>query len=284
MTISVLALIGRILLLGYEKILVKQLGQGARGLSGAFLFFSLGALFLTPGLLFVSWPGDYAFLKIVAVAGLIYSLAFWLYVKSLASGEISRVGPLYHANVFFLLVLSVLFLNEPLTLHKVAGLFLLVWGSSALQGSAHLIRGLGDLVRHRESRWMIAGSFLIAAGRTLDGYVVRNVDPFLYAWMLYTVIALYLGLFHIFRGGFGPTRRLFLNRTGPALLSGLVNSSSYILLLLAFRSIEVSVAEPLSLLSMAVSVLLAVVLFKEVIRGRIAGICLMGAGAWLLSM
>jgi transporter family protein len=67
-----------------------------------------------------------------------------------------------------------------------------------------------------------------------------------------------------------------------SVFSGTVNAYSYILLLFAFTVIPVSVAEPVSMLSMIVTVILAKYIFQERIRNRIIGAVIMLAGAWLL--
>ncbi|MGC9342611.1 MAG: EamA family transporter, partial [Bacteroidales bacterium] len=120
-----LALAGRILMLGYERIVVKQLGQDSDSVGAAFLFFSIATLFLAPVLFFIDMPADWSFLKWVFLAAAIYSNTFVLYVRSLSLGEASLVGPLYNFNIFFLLILTSIFLGEEITWLKVGGIFLL---------------------------------------------------------------------------------------------------------------------------------------------------------------
>ena len=129
---------------------------------------------------------------------------------------------------------------------------------------------------------MIGCSFLMAIGRTIDAYMVRSVQPVFYAFFIYLFISLFLFLFHI------PTRRLPLvfqpltQKPGIAVLSGALNAFSYLFLLLAVKKIEMSIAEPLSMLGMVVTVILARIILKESIHGRLTGVLIMIAGAWLL--
>ena len=71
-----LALIGRILMLGYERIVVKQLGNQSDSVGATFLFFSIATLFLAPILFFVETPADWTYLKWIFLASAIYSVAF----------------------------------------------------------------------------------------------------------------------------------------------------------------------------------------------------------------
>ena len=64
--------------------------------------------------------------------------------------------------------------------------------------------------------------------------------------------------------------------------AGAVNAYSYVLLLVAFRSYEVSVVEPVTMLGTIVTVVLAWLVFKEKILPRLPGIIIMLISAALL--
>lgn len=277
-----LALLGRIVLLGYERIVVKKLGHEAESLSSAFLFFFLATLFLLPFTFFANFPTSFDFLKFVMVSGFVYSFAFWLYAKSLAEGEASLVSPLYNFNVFFLLLLTVIFLGESFTPLKIAGLALLIYGASFLNRQQNIMASLKALFTNRACLYMIAASCLIAVGRTIDGFVVQEVDPIIYATAIYAAISFFLFLYQLPREKLQHTMELFKKRTKTALLAGAVNAYSYLLLLFAFTGLEVSVAEPASILGVVITVVLAGRIFKENIKERIIGVAIMVLGAWLL--
>lgn len=80
--------LSRIVLLGYEKIIIKK-------------------------------PINYSFAFYSSISSFIYSFAFVLYVKSLSIANASLVGPLYNFNVFFLLILTFIFLGEKITYLKI---------------------------------------------------------------------------------------------------------------------------------------------------------------------
>jgi transporter family protein len=282
MTLAYLALLGRIILLGYERIVVKQLGQRSNSEGAAFLFFAVATLFLLPFLLLVGAPSSYGFLPLVALGSFVYAIAFVLYVKSLSLGEASLVGPLYNFNILFLLILTAILLGEPVTVLKIAGILLLFVGASLLNRTRNLLRSLGALFRDRACLLMILCSFLMAIGRTIDGFVVQDVPPMLYAFCVYASISLYLLVYLSLTKKTGEMLSLLRNRPGIAVAAGAVNAYAYVLLLFAFTQIDVSAAEPASMLSMIATVILARVVFKEEIGRRLAAVIIMIAGAWLL--
>lgn len=278
-----LFLLGRIILLGYEKIVVKKVGDKSNSIVASFLFFFTATLFLLPFAFNKGLSLDLKILKYGFLSGFIYSISFILYVKSLSLGEASLVGPLYNFNVFFLLILTTIFLREPFTLVKLIGLSLLVYGASFLNKQENLWKSLKILFERKETLLMMGSSFLIAIGRTIDGFVVGKLDPMFYCFFLYLVISIYQFLYIIFRREKREVVKLFKDKTGLVLIAGAINAYSYLFLLIAFKSIDVSIAEPLSMLSMIVTLILAKNTFKENIKTRSIGVLIMILGAWILN-
>jgi len=277
-----LFLLGRIILLGYEKIVVKKVGTDSNSIVTSFLFFGIAVLFLLPFALF--HPSfDLSALKYGILSGFIYSISFVLYVKSLSIGEASLVGPLYNFNVFFLLILTSIFLKEPFTISKVIGLSLLVYGASFLNRQENLYKSLYSLFKRKDTLFMMGSSFLIAIGRTIDGFVVGKIDPLFYCFFLYLVISVHQFFYILLRKEVEEVFKLLKEKTLLVTIAAGINAYSYMFLLIAFRSIDVSIAEPLSMLSMLVTLFLAKNVFKEDIRKRIIGVIIMILGAWILN-
>uniref|UniRef100_A0A7C3SNK3 DMT family transporter n=1 Tax=Dictyoglomus turgidum TaxID=513050 RepID=A0A7C3SNK3_9BACT len=282
MMMAYLFLLGRIILLGYEKIVVKKVGTDSNSIVTSFLFFGIAVLFLLPFALF--HPSfDLSALKYGILSGFIYSISFVLYVKSLSIGEASLVGPLYNFNVFFLLILTSIFLKEPFTISKVIGLSLLVYGASFLNRQENLYKSLYSLFKRKDTLFMMGSSFLIAIGRTIDGFVVGKIDPLFYCFFLYLVISVHQFFYILLRKEVEEVFKLLKEKTLLVTIAAGINAYSYMFLLIAFRSIDVSIAEPLSMLSMLVTLFLAKNVFKEDIRKRIIGVIIMILGAWILN-
>lgn len=278
-----LALTGRILLLGYERIVVKQLGQDSDSVGAAFLFFSIATVMLVPVLLFNDMPRDWNFMIWVLLAAAIYSNTFVLYVRSLSLGEASLVGPLYNFNIFFLLILTSIFLGEKITWLKVGGIFLLFYGTSYLNRQKNPVKSLKALFSDKACQLMILCSFLMAFGRTIDGHAVQTVSPVFYSFALYFMISVFLLFFILIKKRWGFTMKLLKAKPVPSSIAAFINAYSYLFLVIAFTKIDVSIAEPASMLSMIVTVILAHFIFGEKIRDRIIGVVIMIIGAWLLT-
>ncbi|ACK41558.1 MULTISPECIES: DMT family transporter [Dictyoglomus] len=283
MIMAYLFLLGRIILLGYEKIVVKKVGDKSNSIATSFLFFLTATLFLLPFAFGKNVSLDFGRLRYGILSGFIYSISFVLYVKSLSLGEASLVGPLYNFNVFFLLILTTVFLREPFTLQKIVGLSLLVYGASFLSKQENLFKSLRVLFEKKETLFMLGSSFLIAIGRTIDGFVVGKVDPLFYCFFLYFVISIYQFIYILLRKELGEVLKIFKEKALLVFIAGAINAYSYLFLLIAFKSIDVSIAEPLSMLSMIITLILAKNIFKENIRERTIGVLIMILGAWILN-
>lgn len=285
MSLAVFGLAGRILLLGIERIVVKRLGEGADAFSAAFLFFWIGGVLLLPFVGLDVQAGalsDLSFAPWTLVTGAIYAVAFTCYVKSLSEGEASLVSPLYNFNIFFLALMAWFFLGEPLSAFKFAGLCLLVYGSSFLVRRESVLKALGALLEDRACRFMMLASFLIAVGRIIDKTLMTSAPPITYSCLLYWVISAYLLLYVNLRGRGREPWRLLRARPWDALAGGAINGYSYLFLLFAMTGIDVSVAEPASMLGLVVTMFLSKWLLHETIGRRLVGAGVMIVGSWLL--
>ncbi|HNY11513.1 MAG TPA: EamA family transporter [Candidatus Wallbacteria bacterium] len=277
-----LALAGRIILLGYEKILVRQLGEEAESESATFLYFCISMIFFTPCMFWAPAPADYNFVIYSAVSSAIYCLAFLLYVRSLSTGEVSLVSPLYNFNVFFLLLLTAFFLGEKITILKVTGLSVLLYGASFLSRQRGILSSLKAIFKNHACVLMIICSFFMAIGRTIDGFVLKTTGPLVYGFSIYLFMTVFLFFYILYKGKFYKAVDLFKKRRAITLKAGAVNAYTYLFLLYAIARIDVSVAEPASMLSMIVTVFLSKLILNEDISGRLTGVLIMIAGAWAL--
>ena len=289
LSLAAAAMAGRIALLGLEKNAMKRAGEGRDPVALLFLVGFVGGILILP-FAFREPVGSCSFAPVAALSGLVYFTGITLYVKALSDGEVSLVSPVYSFNVFFLLLLSVLLLGESLSAWKIAGMVLMVWGSSFLNRSAGWKASVAALCRDRACRTMIAASLLMAVGRIIDAKVVgllaENPPTLAYAMVQTAFMAGYAFAVLAWKKGAKEGARLpfELLRERPWSSLGAVacNVYAYVLLLFALRGMEVSVAEPLSMLGTLISVVLARVMFGEAIRDRLMGATVMVGGAWLM--
>jgi transporter family protein len=281
-SLPVLALFGRVITLGVERIIVKKMGTNADSFCSTFLFFFLGALFLLP-FVPMEGPTTWVFVPKAMASGLFYSVAFVCYVRSLSLEEASLVSPLYNFNIFFLAIMAFVWVGEPLSVYKCLGLVLLVYGASHLNRPDHMrstfFCSMRALFHNRGCQFMIAASLLIAVGRVIDKSNIQNAPPVTYCFFLYLIIAAYVCIYVLLQGHLRGIFRLFRERPWTSMASGAINAYSYLFLLLAITEIDVSVAEPISMLGMVVTLFLSKWFLGENIRRRWFGVLLMVCGA-----
>ena len=97
---------------------------------------------------------------------------------------------------------------------------------------------------------------------------------------MYGIASLIYLLSTISLGKLNEVKLLFLQKPKITLSSGFVNGFSYVFLLFALKSIQVSIAEPIAMLSMPLSILIAKKEFNE--NQNWFGVVLMLLGSWLL--
>ena len=241
-------------------------------------FFAVGALLLLP-FARIGRLDDWSFLRLALPAGLVYTVAYSQYVSALARSEVSAVAPLSALAGPFVVILGRVIYREPLTVEKVAGVLLVAGGAAAVQG----LGGRGGLSPVAAAQ-MAAYALLSAGTRMLDKATALAApgSSAAYAFTVFAITAIcQLGLL-AWTGGLAPLGRLVRGHPGTVLTAGACNGGSFLLLLLALGSVPVSVAEPVTTLSLLVSAGIASVWLHERIGARLVPTLAVIAGTWLL--
>ncbi len=291
---AIAALGGRVALLGYERIITKELTTERTPLGAAFLFFAIGTVLWLPALFWTGLPDPRVLLYASGVS-LVYAAAFFLYVGALARSDASIVGPLYHTSILVVILLAFLLLDEAVTPLRVAGGVLLLYGASLLRRTGSplaVVSSFKALFEDPGARMMILGSLLLGAGRIVDKWIVSSfaTDVALgelaptasYAIIQNLFIATWMLLVLAATGRLAATKDLLVERPKTAFVAGAINLTSYLFLLVSFTGLDASIAEPASSVSMVVTVVLAGLFLGEPWRDRLPGALVMVLGAWLL--
>ena len=285
MIVSYIALLARIFLVGIEKIIVRLLGnregKADVNLAATFLFFIIGAIVLTPISFFVPFT-DIQFLIPCYISSLFYTIYAYAFVASLATGETSLVTPIYSLNGLVLVLFSFFFLSEPFTLTKVIGVLLMMIGASLLADIRNPFYSLKYLFSDIPTRMMFLAVVSQSSGRVIDKYYLPDIEPVLYSTILYFFISFNLLVVLILRGNIGVVKKVFLEKPMLSIASGFTNGFSYLFLLYAIAKLDLSVAEPLTNLSVILTLLLSAVFFRENILAKLPGTMIILAGGWLL--
>ncbi|MCC0647964.1 GRP family sugar transporter [Clostridioides sp. ZZV15-6598] len=285
MIISYFALLIRVVLLAFERVVVRLLGDEEgdiyKNIASSFLFFFIGGVCLLPFSI-TSKVGDWSFLLPCYISSLVYSIGSVAYVTSLATGEVSLVTPINSLNSLFLLLLSVVFLGESFSLAKVAGIIIMIGGVFILKNVSSLLKNASAILNNLPCRLMFLYIFFQSVGRVLDKAFYVQVSPILYSTILYFFVGLNLFVFLVFKKKQKVIYEIFSNKKGLSILSGAINGYSYLALLIALNNLELSIAEPFSQVSMIITLILAHFIFKENIKEKIPGSILILIGGWLL--
>ncbi len=282
--ILTLALVVRIILLGFERIFLKLLGKDSiedKSLAITAVFFGFGAVSLFPFAIMHIKVSEMIIFPMIS--SIFYSFAFWMYTASLKEGDISLVTPLYNFNLIFLLLFSTILLGEEITFTKLFGVVSIFIGLSYLQKGSSFKNSLKQVFTNTSAQLMISASLLMAIGRIIDGFAATdNFTPEVYAFLIYLLITIILFTILIFKGQM--IEPYYVIKTNPSIsvVSGITNAYSYLALIVAFNYLDVSIVEPIGALNIFFAMILARILFKEDIRQRLFAASLIVLGVFFL--
>ncbi len=273
----------RLVFVGLERVLLRMLGQHGEPLATSVAFFSVGALVLLP--LGHPWTvSHWTYLWWAVPSGLLYAVAYVFYVAALGAGEVSATAPLGNMTGIFVMLLAFLAFGEPLGWVKCAGALLITTGAILLQPGQRLSESLASMAGPGAGRWMLLYALVSAGTRMVDkGATGAGASPAAYACTVFAVVAIAQGASLVGSGKGATLIELFRDKPVLAIGAGACNGMSFLLLIEALRLWPVSVAEPLTALSLLVSAAMAALLLGERIAPRIGPTLAIIAGGWLIA-
>lgn len=269
----------RIILLGYERIAGNRISKNSPTFVAAWGFFFFSFLSFIPFFYTITWE---ILLKSL-ISGTIYSISFSLYTYALGHEEASVIAPLYNLNAIFLVVLASIFLGEEFSFWRLLGAVLMIYGVSFLKKGEDIISSYKNVLKSKGALAMIVSSLLMAVGRIVDRKITVSLSPLGYSVGIYLVISMYIFIYGIATGSkINEYVTLIKEKIIYLVLGGICNAYSYVALLKAFNYFGVSVAEPLSMLSVFVTMLFARIFLGERIGVRLVAALLLFAGSILI--
>jgi transporter family protein len=161
----------------------------------------------------------------------------------------------------------------------------MIYGVSYLKRSNNLLFSYLNIFKSKGALAMIFSSLLMAFGRTVDGMLTKqkNLDQLGYSIGVYFVMSVNFFLASLIKEkGLRKHRKIVENRWLLLIFGGICNAYAYVALLKAFKYIDISIAEPLSMISVFVSILFAYLIFKEKVKLRIIGTIFLVLGTFIL--
>jgi uncharacterized membrane protein len=228
--------------------------------------------------------------------GLFPLLAFWFYSKALMIEEISRITPLFQFIPIFVVLLSVVFLNEILSVQRYFGVAIIVIASILISyRSSKSGKSLSSALK-----FMIPFSVVLAVHATLEKFLLTHIDYWsLFFW---NILGAFCGI--LFLLTFSKPRREFTDAVTAVgkkaffvVLVGegvyflgticwlIAASMGYVSLVSAFAGLQHFFVFIYVLLS---SLFVPNLLKEETSRGvialKVSAIALMFAGTWLVTV
>ena len=286
--IGIIFLFLRIILVGSERIFLTKTKLGKfNSIAVAALFFLFASILLLPGLVLVPLAAyqlkNLKPLGFSLISSLFYAVGFYSYVKALSEEDATLIAPLYNSSLLWLLILSAVFLHDSLTITRIMGGVIMFIGFFFLY-SGSLKEKLLKIKESKASLLMIGGSMFLAIGRTVDAFAISGTgaNNILYAISMNFFVGVYLLLLVFLVGGQKEIKKIISEDKKDLIFASICNGWAYLFLLIAILYLQVTIAEPASLLSVFVTAYLAKKYLNENVAERLPGIILMLVGAFLL--
>lgn len=277
------AMTGRIILLAAERYFLKKLDR-FDSFAVSSLFFLVAAILLIPSFIFIEEPISLDLFfqgKNALISALFYSIGLYSYVKAISVEDTVLIAPLYNSSSLWIFIFGFVFLDENVTPLRVLGGILIFIGVFLLyKGNLH--DKIQAIMNSQGSLYMLAGSVFIAIGRTIDAFSVRSADPIFFAFLMNFYLGLYLLFVTIILGKAKYIPQIFKEEPVNLFWAAFSNGWAYLFLLIALLEIDLSIAEPLSLLSLLLTALLGKYLLGERLKERINGTMIIIFGAFML--
>jgi uncharacterized membrane protein len=223
-------------------------------------------------------------LAVAAVSGVIHFF-YWLFLsKAYEDGDLSQVYPIMRSAPALVLIVSVVVLNEKVSILGVAGILLVVAGVQSIgmqqPSFREFLRPFAALATNRATRFAFLTMAAVTAYSIIDKIGVGYADPLLFNYLFIVFgVAFFTPYIAATKGKCAIMLEWSINRRS-ILLNGLIGFISYSLILVAFTIDRVSYIVGLRQLSIVFAVLMGGYLLKEkhrTLRLISAGVIFLGA-------
>lgn len=219
---------------------------------------------------------------IPVLAATVYTLGNIFMFQAYKEGGVSLLAPLGNLNPAIILIFSIILLQESVTIPKILGIALIVYGLSFLKEQKSLISSLKAVFKDQNCQVYFLSMLLFSLARIIDkkgtAYFQATTYSFLEFFISVTLLLIFLSL----KGKLPQIVNFSKRKMGWAAGAGISIAIKYVAFLKAISQIELSVVSPISSLSTLVALALAAIFLKEKVEKRWWAAILMIAGAALL--
>lgn len=254
-------------LYGIEDIINRHILIREDAIAYAFIWQVMMAIFFIPFMFFdQNWPTAPFAWGIVIISSLLWATATILIFTVLSKLEISIKSPIYKSRVLFFMILSVIFLQESLTIGKIIGTLLIFAGITLLVLKNH---NLQTTLKSPETKHNTKSILLLLIAAILTSFAMicdkiattNDFDPAQYVFLVSALPALFTLPFVLRKKT--EIQSLITNNSYALFGSAFISGLSYVLMLYAFRAYDANVVIPISELGTIVTVIGGIVILKE---------------------
>jgi drug/metabolite transporter (DMT)-like permease len=245
------------------------------------------AWFFTPAVIAYAWITRTLDVALSAwwggLAGLFILIGFFNYVRSLRSGSVSIIAPVFRLNFIVTAALAIGWLGEPATAPKLAGFALALIAGWLLLGGPQGGRVADPAAARRSLVQVMVATVATGAGTFCHklGLVDGATPETLLAAQAIVFCSLVTAMSHAMNG----TIRLPAGVAVHSAAAAVVLMVAFLFLLHGMRHGEASVVVPIAQMGFGVAAVLGVVFFKEALTARkIAGLCAAGVALLVLAL
>ncbi len=280
--IGILFALGAALSSGIEKILRRHVLIKEDSVCYAFLFGLFAAVVLLP-LFFIRYepPVNNNAWLLVILSGVLWTLYGLLLAKAYTYLEASVASPISRLKLFFVLLLSIIFLNETISVSKIIGTTLIFMGVVIINLKS---RNFLESFKEKGVVLIIISTFVISIALLVDKYAMNFFSVETYTAPVYLMSPLLLIPFILKRKD--HLKSILKRSLIPVFFTSLLSVGYYYLILNAFKYAEASIVVPITEISTLFTVLGGIFILKErknIMRKVIATIIVI-FGAILLSI
>ncbi len=244
---------------GFEKVLHRFILIREDSLSYAFVWHILTAIFFLP--LFIiefNLPKQSFAWLLIIISSALWSIIAYVGFKAYSYLEVSIKTPIGKSRMLFVLLLSVIFLKETLTLKKILGTFLIFTGIVILTYKRG--KRFGSL-KEKGVQLTFLSAFLTSVVWLVDKYATNFFNPGMYSFLVYFVPSTMLFPFVLRKKQ--ELKSLLKFRSSAIIFTVILGAAHYYLILRAFKLTEASIVVPIVELSTLIAVFSGIKFLKE---------------------
>lgn len=266
---------------GVTSILIRLAGKDEKYPEIPSFFFNIFGT-LTAFFFISSFPTLSQIWLIPLIAAFVYTAGNIFMFKAYKKGEVSLLVPLSNFSPAIVFIFSIILLQESITLPKIAGVTLIIYGMSFLKEQKSVFSSLKVISKDRNCQFYFLFLLVFSLARVIDKKGVGYFQATSYSFLEFFASTIFLLLLVSAKKEFNQAMDYAKRKLVWAASIGIVIGIKYTVFLKAISQVQLTIVAPTSSLSVLVALLLAAIFLKEKVKKRWWAAILMLLGAALL--